>query len=599
LCNYFTIKFLKNYWSIAVICLINNKKYKIYQFFFIIVVGFGFVMPSLSLAAEKIKIEISGVNDQEKSNILTRLETDQASYGQTISPNELQLFYKNAPNTIKNALEPYGYFQPQIRSQMLRITNNQTVLHFFIQPGPPVIITHVDLQITGPGQNNPIIQQFIQQFPLKAGQRFNTESYEKAKSSLFEIVNNQGYLKATLEKKEIRINLMSHIAAITLYMNTGPRYYFGSFTFKPSPFDPSFLKRFIHFRENEPFSSDKLLKFQQDLNNSKYFQQVTVTPQLDQTNDYQVPTQIEVTAPKAQFYNMGIGYGTFTGPRITLGVDFRRVTDTGQHFNAQLKYSSVLKGLATKYFIPGHDPLTEQFTIGMNIQEFIPKDGKSLSESLSGSYVKTIEHWTNTFSLNLLSEHYSINQKPTEFSYFLYPSYNLSNITADDILNPRFGNAFHFTLQGSSEDIFSTTSFIQSEIKDKFIFSPTKHSRFILRGDLGYTVVNDLHQLPLTLNYFAGGLNSVRGYEFSSLGPGRYLEVASIEFQHQIIGNWNGAVFYDAGNASNHFNDPLMRGTGIGVVYQSMIGAIQVYLARAESKEGKPLSVEFTIGPDF
>lgn len=558
-----------------------------------------FAFASRSPIPSHLKIEISGVTDDAKANILAHLATEEASFEPVMSPKALQLFYKQAPKIIKKALEPYGYFNPRIQSAPIQNTSREILLHFFIQPGIPVIITKIDLQIMGPGKNNVVINHYIQQFPIKVGQVFNTETYEKAKSNLFDTVNNQGYLKAILEKKEIRINLANNTATIILYMNTGPQYYFGLFTFKPSPFDAAFLERFIHFQVNEPFSSDKLLKLQQDLNNSKYFQQVTVTPQLDQTNDYQVPTQIEVTAPKAQFYNMGVGYGTFTGPRITLGVDFRRVTNTGQHFNAQLKYSSVLKGLAAKYFIPGQDPLTEQYTIGMNIQEFIPKDGRSFSENISGSYVKTIGHWTNTFSLNLLSEHYKINQKPTKFSYFLYPSYNLSYLTADDILNPHFGNSFHFTLQGSNENIFATTSFIQSEIKDKFIFSPTQLSRVILRGDLGYTAVNDLNQLPLTLNYFAGGLNSVRGYAFSSLGPGRYLEVASIEYQHQIIGNWNGAVFYDAGNAVNHFNDPLMRGTGVGIIYQSMIGAIQIYLARAESKEGKPLSIEFTIGPDF
>jgi translocation and assembly module TamA len=557
-------------------------------------------MPSYAATPKTVKIEIiGGVNEDAKANILTRLEIDQASYFKNPNPENLTSFYKEAPIIIKSALEPYGYFRAHVQHIRVQNTPNKIIWYVYILPGQPVLITSIDLQITGPGRDDPIIQHFIRQFPLKKGQVFNTETYEKSKSALFDIVNNQGYLHAILEKKEVQIDLKHNTAGITWHMSTGDQYYFGAFRFGPSPFDPSFLHRFVTIPENTPFSSDKLLKLQQDLNNSKYFRQVTISPQLDQAENNKVPTQIDITAPKSQFYNMGVGYGTYTGPRITLGVDFRRVTNTGQHFNAQVKYSSVLKGLAAKYFIPGHQPLTEQYTIGMNIQEFKPKNGKSFSETLSGSYIKTIHHWTHTLSLNLLNEHYQVDKDPMKFSHFLYPSYNISHITADDIINPRFGNGFNLTVQGSNEKILSTTTFIQSEIKDKFIFSPTTASRVILRGDLGYTVVNDLNQLPLTLNYFAGGINSVRGYAFGSLGPGRYLEIASIEYQHQIIGQWNGAVFYDAGNAINHFNDPLMRGVGVGIVYQSMIGSIQIYLARAESKDGKPLSIDFTIGPDF
>jgi translocation and assembly module TamA len=566
----------------------------------VIILGvFCLLINPLAFAANNVVIEITGVNEEITANINTRLALDQASYGLTPSPHALQLFYKNAPASIRSALQPYGYFKPLIQSTQSHLNSNITRMHFFIQLGPPVLITEIDLEITGPGKNNAAIQDYVRHFPLHKGQILNTEQYEKAKTALFDVVNNQGYLKATLIKKELRIDLMKHSAVIILSMDTGPQYYFGPFSFNPNPFDPAFLKRFVRFNENEPFSSEQLLAFQQALNNSQYFQQVTVTPQLNQAVNNRIPTQIDLTAPKSQFYNVGLGYGTYTGPRITMGVDFRRVTNTGQHFNAQLKYSSVLKGLAATYFIPGNDPLTEQYTVGANVQAFHPKTGKSFSETLSASYTKTIQSWTHTFSLNVLNEHYNENNKPAKLSHLLYPSYHLSHITADDMINPHLGNAFHFTLQGSNENFFSTTSFIQSEIKDKFIFSPTSVSRIILRGDLGYTIVNDLNQLPLTLNYFAGGLNSVRGYEYGSLGPGRYLEIASVEYQHHIVGNWNGALFYDAGNAINHFNDPLMRGDGVGIIYQSMIGAIQIYVARAESKPNKPLSIELTIGPDF
>lgn len=72
-----------------------------------------------------------------------------------------------------------------------------------------------------------------------------------------------------------------------------------------------------------------------------------------------------------------------------------------------------------------------------------------------------------------------------------------------------------------------------------------------------------------------------------------------MELQHHIYGDFSGAVFYDVGTATDHFNDVLFRGEGVGVIYHSIIGPVQLYVAKAMSKPGKPLNVQFSIGPDF
>ena len=117
-------------------------------------------------------------------------------------------------------------------------------------------------------------------------------------------------------------------------------------------------------------------------------------------------------------------------------------------------------------------------------------------------------------------------------------------------------------------------------MQDKYIFSPTDDSRILLRTDLGYTVVHDFNDLPLSLRFFAGGTQSVRGYEYQSLGVpdgGRYLAVGSVEYQHLIIGNWSAAAFWDEGNAFDNFNQGLDRGVGVGIVYKTPIGQIRTH----------------------
>ncbi len=563
-----------------------------------LIISFCLFFSQPSFAEESIRVVVSGVSGDALKNVQDRLAVEQKLYGKHLTSDDVRNFYNHAKDNIRSALKPYGYFRADIHSALYR-DKTTWVAQFQINPGPFLYITGLDIQVIGAGKDNAAIQEFLHHFPLQVGDVLLTKPYEDAKSAFFQVVNDQGYIKAELIKKELRIDLAKNTAVIILHMDTGLRYYFGSMEFSPSPFAPGFLRRFAEFRPGDPYSPQKVLKFQQDLANSRYFREAQVTPDFEGAEDFRVPTQVKLTPYKAKQYKFGLGYGTFTGPRALAGVDWRHLGDSGQHFTALAKYSSVLRGLAVKYFIPGSKPLTDQYTLGANIQEFRPQNGNSFSESISGAYVKMLYDWQHTLSLNLLNERYTFNNQPRRNSHELYPAYSISHIETDNMVDPHSGKMINFTVQGASENIFSTTSFIQSEVKAKYIFSPTSQSRIILRGDLGYTVVNDLNQLPLTLQYLAGGPGSIRGYNYGSIGPGRYLEIASGEYQHRIIDNLYGAVFYDAGTATNKFNQGIMRGDGFGFVYISPIGPVQVYLARAESKAWKPKSIIFNIGADF
>ncbi|MCE3237666.1 MAG: tamA [Gammaproteobacteria bacterium] len=565
---------------------------------FIFLIFFYFLLNSLSFAAENLRIIISGISQEKLENAQHALLIEKKSYGDTLTRDNIKKFYSNAPDIIRNALQPYGYFKADIHSTLSH-RKATWIAQFHIHPGSPLLIAHIDLNVTGPGKDNPIIQEFIHHFPLKPGDILLMPQYEEAKIAFFQAVNNQGYLKAILIKKEVRIDLAKNTAAIILHMDTGQRYYFGSLNFAKSSFAPSFLQRFKEFSAGEPFSSQKVLKFQQDLSNSRYFSEVSVVPEFNHIEDFKVPTTVQVSAYQGKHYKLGVGYGTFTGPRLLAGMNWRDMGDAGQQLTALAKLSPVLKGLAVKYFIPGINPLTDQYTFGANVQELRVQNGNSFSELLSGAYVKMRGEWQHSLSLNLLNEQYTFNNRPHRNSHEFYPAYTISHIVTDNSVDAHSGRMISFTLQGANEKLFSTTSFLQSELKIKFIFSPTPPSRIILRGDLGYTVVNDINQLPLTLQYLAGGPGSIRGYNYGSIGPGRYLEIASAEYQHRIVDKIYGAVFYDVGTATNKFNQGFQRGTGFGFVYISPIGPVQIYLARAESKSWKPKSILFNIGADF
>jgi translocation and assembly module TamA len=266
----------------------------------------------------------------------------------------------------------------------------------------------------------------------------------------------------------------------------------------------------------------------------------------------------------------------------------------------QLKASEVLSGLAAQYIIPGRNPLTDQYTIGATIQRFMPKNGNSDSKSLWFGFTKTNNDWKWTATGTYLREHYNIVGSPSHNSRIVYPSFNVTRIHADDLVDTHFGSKLDFTVRGATTKVVSNVTFLQADLKGKYIYSPTEFSKILLRGEFGYTTVRDLNLLPISLQFYAGGLDSVRGFPFSYFGPGRYLKTGSVELQHKLWGKLSGAVFYDIGTADNHLNAPMGRGKGIGLIYATPIGAVKGY-AGFGSLQGKTrhFDFEFSLGPDL
>jgi translocation and assembly module TamA len=569
--------------------LIKKRNTKLFIIFTLVLL----LVYSVSFAGvTTLRTHITGVTGPILKNIQERLAISEASYGTTLNPQTINTFYKNAPQNIQKAIEPFGYFHSKVQTALTH-TGDVWDVTFVIDQGTPIRVNTVDLKVTGPGKDNLALQKILRDSPVKPGQIFEAESYDKVKQDLFQTANEEGYLKATFDQKVIRIDLKKNTAVIVLHINTGPRYYFGPVTFNQNTFSDKFLKRFLSFHEGEPFSSPKLIKFQQNLSNSNYFQTVNVNPDLQNIERIEVPIDVALTANKAKQYNLGVGYGTFTGARLTFDTKLRHLTKTGHHMDLQLKLSEVLSGLAAQYIIPGPNPLTDQYTIGATAQKFSPKNGNSISKSISFGYVKTIDDWKWSTAFSYLREHYNIVGDPSHNSRIVYPSFEVTHTKADDLINTRFGNKIDFLVRGASLHVVSNVSFAQAEIKGKYIFSPTENSRMILRGDFGYTTVKDLNALPISLQFYAGGLDSVRGFPYSYFGPGRYLKVASLELQHHLYGKISGT-------ADNHLNAPMGRGTGIGLIYQSAIGPIKAYAGFGHlAQKSRHFAFEFSLGPDL
>lgn len=554
-----------------------------------------------------LQFRIKGISGKPLENAVESLKSLQTLTVQTVTPSTIQVFYTRAAITIQKALEPFGYFHSTVHGQIKK-KNNQFLTIFSVKSGPATVITASTINLTGPGQNNRLLQKVLRHAKkiLAATQQLNTILYEKIKQDFYTQAENQGYLKSYFSENIILVNRSKNTAVISLTFDTGPRYYFGALYFSKNPLAFNFLKRYAPFHYGTPFSSAKLLTLQSNLSGTVYFNQVDVTSDVKNAVNYYVPVHVKLVPAKGQKYSFGLGYGTDTGTRGSVGWEWRHITSGGDYFQTLFQVSQRQNdNLQARYIIPGENPVTDYYAITAGI--FTNKPGsngdKYTTEQIGVNYVKQFFAWQRTLSLQLQHENFTVNNMNLK-SNTLLPGIAWEKIKARNRINVNNGYRLYFHLESGAVLTHSNASFVQGEFQGKYIHSfDHKKNRLILSADIGLTLVKNFAQMPLSQRFFAGGTQSIRGFGYQALGPGRYLAVGSIEWQHQLCDKFYGSVFYNAGNAVENLPFTFEQAAGVGVLYRSPIGPIEITVAHPFSqpfqfnKQG--LMVQFTMGPDL
>jgi translocation and assembly module TamA len=215
--------------------------------------------------------------------------------------------------------------------------------------------------------------------------------------------------------------------------------------------------------------------------------------------------------------------------------------------------------------------------------------------------------YTRTLGLQFLNGDFEIADEQHS-SQLLYADTELKRKRADDMLFPRRGFSLTYGLRFAPQSPLTDTSFLQARAEAKVIRPAGSGSRMIFRGEVGAMTVKNFDALPPELRFFAGGDRSIRGFDYQQIGEtnsaggvigGRYLSIASAEYEHYFLPNWGAAVFVDAGDAYTYdFN--MNVGAGVGLRWKSPIGVVRVDVGTPiVTQLEKSIRLHIVIGPDL
>lgn len=564
------------------------------------------LIPSLAFAALKVEVQLQGVGGAMAQNVMQQLSIQRERNEQLLDIYRLRRLHRRAPDEIATALQPFGYYHTAVDAALSQRDDGSWLARYRITLGPPMRVAALQLEILGPAAQDPAFVAWRAAFPLKVGSVLNQPLYESAKRELLQLARDRGYFDAHLERHAIEVSLKENSATVALTLASGPRYAFGEPHFDKVALNEALLRRFLTFKPGQPFDIERLFQMQRALADSDYFELAEVIADPKTAAAGQVPVMVHLRLRPENRYTFGLGYGTDTGPRLSVGVERRRVNSAGHRLNVDTSVSQIQSGITATYRIPLDRPNTDSFAFSTGWQYETLDVSSRETITASAGLSQNIAHWQRTMALTVQNERYTVAGQ-SDITTLVLPSIGWQRVKADNRLFPQHGWRLSFELRGASETLGSDASLLQAVLRAKAV-APMGGGRLITRADLGAGSTPDFSRIPVSLRFFAGGDNSVRGYAYNSLGPtdaqgkvigGLNLLVMSAEYDRYFGEHFGAAVFFDAGNAFTGGSLVPAKGAGFGLRWRLPFGVIRVDIASPVRHAKPDWRLHITLGPDL
>lgn len=522
-----------------------------------------------------------------------------------ISPRRLSTLSDTFDQKISRALRALGYYQSSWEKQITREQDCWSLV-LDLELGTPATISAVDIELAGDISESQIFSDLVASSNLKIGTQINHAAYERFKTSLQSRALSLGYADSRFSEQQLLVDAVNNTAEIKLTFEGGARYHFGEVTFSNLKFDQSFLEKYQPFAAGDPFSSELLGEFQQRLVNSRLFAEVSIVELESNAAETAVPIQVTLLEVPRFVTSVGLGIATDTGPRASLSHENNRVNRIGHQYQMNTELSEIESSFDFSYLIPLAEPSTQQakFSLGW-IEENTSTSENEIWFAGASRTTETDRGWLRTLDLTYQIESYAVGADIDKTS-LLIPGINWNRSNSNNLAYPTSGIRLQGGIRGTTEGLISDLSFLQLTGSIKYIHG-LGSGRLLTRFRAGATLVDETSTLPASLRYFAGGDNSVRGFDYKSLGPtdsdgevqgGKHLLTASIEYEHPIAEKYGLAVFYDMGNAFDDDQFTLEKSVGFGARWRSPIGPIRIDFGFPIDSE-ESFRLHLSMGPDL
>ena len=559
-----------------------------------------------SLNEKLASIEVTGVDSDLKKNIELHMPVSIPVCH--ADKSEVRQFFDTVKKRLRRASRALGYYDAYFRTGG-SIVAGCWKLRLRITPGLPTKIISQNISVIGEGRKDELFKKILAESPYKTGDIFNHQKYTDFKTQLSEATQSLGYFDAEFEQHSVKVNPLAHQASVNLLLNTGKRYRYGKVTVDQKVLSDKVIQNFLILKTGEVYKTEDLIRQQQILQRSGYYKLIKVEVLQEQAENHQVPVHISLTSKKRNSYKFKFGFGSDTGARVSAEMDRRWTGSKGKRLKAKTQLSQNISGISLELISPRENPEDDILVYNIDIEKERADDITTHGINIGGKLTrKRSNDWIQTASIEYLLDKTQVDGEDPVNSKLLVFGVGLDKTKSDHLLYPTEGWHFKFGLKVASKALLSDQDVLQFETTAKHIKTFSNRSHILSRIHLGTTKVKNFDNLPKGLRFFAGGGRSVRGYKFESLGEvnkdskiigGKHVLDLSLEYQYPINDEWGAAVFVDAGNAFNDYNNAKLKvGVGFGARWRSPIGPVKIDIGFPKDDYKSP-QLHLSIGSDL
>lgn len=484
---------------------------------------------------------------------------------------------------------------------------------------------------------------------IQAGDVFSREKLTESTKAIGSRLGNDGYAFANVNAVP-ELDKEARTVAFTFFVDPGRRIYVRRINLTGNTRTrDEVLRREMRQMEASWYSGEKIERSKQRLDRLGYFSEVNVeTPAVPGTAD-QADVNINVTEKSTGSIMFGAGLSSSDGLVFGVTVNQANFLGTGNRVSTQVNTSSVNTtysfSFTDPYFTP--DGVSRGFDVYRRDVDSSTLDIGSFKTSSIGGGVRfgvpLNERDTFTFGVNLDFTDIDLDSdSPVRFRKQCGKGSNPKGCTTnswrldlgwahdtrDNILFPNRGTLQRLTSEVALPGL--DLEYYKINYQHTWYKDFGKNMVLMLNGEVGFGDSYGNREFPFFKNFFVGGVNSVRGFETSAIGP-RDLDEDNDDFAvggtKRVVGNAEvffpvpfikdskqlrlsafldaGTVWGDgAGDAPGSCSgggDCLRYSTGLGVSWFSPFGPIKVVLAVPLNDErgDKTEVLQFQLGSQF
>jgi len=482
-------------------------------------------------------------------------------------------------NEIKKKLQEFGYMEASVGEPKIEEVTKKSVLfkkqkmmRIIIPVDPGLVYRTGEIKVEG---NKFITSSYLlNMVKLKPGEIYSSKKREKTIEDMGEMYRNFAFIYAQIVPVE-NLDPKNKVVNVTFNINEGEVAFLRRLNFAGNTFTKDkVLRREMMLREGDRFS---LAMFKDSILRVKQLGLVDIDKEPDIKPDPENPNQIDVNLNVKELQKNNIqfsaGYSGYEGTFVAFSYSTVNFLGGGETLDLTLQQGKRVKnysfGLTEPYIFD------RPMTVGFNVFDRkvnIPYLYSQLSKGISLVYgMRWIEYWR--FNLN-----YTFQNTTLDFPsyddygsnyyynnpYFYAGTYHVSAIepmlyrsTIDSPLTPSRGTSYTAALKYAGSFLGGEVHLIRPRI-DLAHYQPFI-SNHVLGFHVEYMIVKGMkgHAVPYWERFFLGGEQSVRGYDFYTIGPrdeneiligGQKSLVMNFEYIIPFGGPLYGIVFYDLGN---------------------------------------------------